>query len=183
MEMALAMVLITMLWTGGLAQSSDCMNVLISMAPCLNYITGNSSAPSSGCCSQLATVVRSQPRCLCQVLDGSGMSSLGMNINQTQALELPGACNVQTPPISSCSNGGSPAGSGSPGSPTTPEVGSPGGSPTTGSPDSPPTLTGRGSNTLPTDNGSSDATSSKFGVPLCFFLLFIASYASTSVIF
>lgn len=80
---------------------STCTNVLISLSPCLNYITGNSSTPSSSCCSQLATVVRSQPQCLCQVLNG-GASSLGMNINQTQALALPGACNVQTQPVSRC---------------------------------------------------------------------------------
>ena len=100
MEMGLVLVLVTMLWAGAAAQSS-CTNVIISMSPCLNYITGNSSTPSSGCCSQLASVVRSQPQCLCQVLNGGG-SSLGININQTQALALPGACNVQTPPLSQC---------------------------------------------------------------------------------
>ncbi|KAL9352863.1 hypothetical protein Peur_055543 [Populus x canadensis] len=103
-----AMVLVTMLWAGAMAQS-DCTNVLISMSPCLNYITGNSSTPSSQCCTQLASVVRSSPQCLCQVLNGGG-SSLGINVNKTQAIALPGACNVQTPPISSC-NGASPAAS------------------------------------------------------------------------
>ncbi|KAK3042179.1 hypothetical protein RJ639_001299 [Escallonia herrerae] len=88
-EMGLVLVLVTMLWTGAAAQS--CTNVIISMSPCLNYISGNSSTPSSGCCTQLATVVKSQPQCLCQVLNGGG-SSLGLNINQTQALALPGAC-------------------------------------------------------------------------------------------
>ena len=105
MELGLVLVLVTMLWAGASAQSS-CTNVIISMSPCLNYITGNTSTPSSGCCSQLASVVRSQPQCLCQVLNG-GSSSLGININQTQALALPGACNVQTPPLSSC-NGKNP---------------------------------------------------------------------------
>ncbi|KAF8100655.1 hypothetical protein N665_0219s0029 [Sinapis alba] len=86
------------------AQSS-CTDVLISMAPCLGYITGNSSSPSQQCCSQLAHVVRSSGECLCEVLKGGG-SHLGINFNQTQALALPKACNVQTPPVSSC-NGGS----------------------------------------------------------------------------
>ena len=86
----------------GMAQSSSgCTNVIISMSPCLNYISGNSSTPSSGCCTQLASVVKSQPQCLCEVLNGGG-SSLGLNINQSQALELPKACNVQTPPTSQC---------------------------------------------------------------------------------
>ncbi|KAL8214241.1 hypothetical protein R6Q57_003690 [Mikania cordata] len=86
---------------GSMAQSSGCTSVLISLSPCLNYISGNTSTPSSGCCTQLASVVQSQPQCLCQVLNGGG-SSLGLNINQTQALELPNACNVQTPPTSQC---------------------------------------------------------------------------------
>lgn len=99
----LFLVVVTMLWPAIAAQSS-CTNVLISLSPCLNYISGNSSTPSSGCCSQLGSVVRSQPQCLCQVLNGGG-SSLGININQTQALALPGACNVQTPPLSRCNSG------------------------------------------------------------------------------
>ncbi|KAI3798162.1 hypothetical protein L1987_33431 [Smallanthus sonchifolius] len=141
----------------GMAQSSSgCTNVIISMSPCLNYITGNSSTPSSGCCTQLASVVKSQPQCLCEVLNGGG-SSLGLNINQTQALELPGACNVQTPPTSQCN------------------AASPGGSPTSSSPNN-PSGSGRGSNTIPTDNGSSDAISTRFTlVPLMFSLL-VASY-------
>lgn len=85
------------------AQSS-CTNVLISMSPCLNYITGNSTSPSQQCCRQLANVVQSSPDCLCQVLNGGG-SQLGFNVNQTQALALPTACNVQTPPVSRCNNG------------------------------------------------------------------------------
>lgn len=85
------------------AQTS-CTTALISMSPCLNYITGNSTSPSQQCCRQLSSVVQSSPDCLCQVLNGGG-SQLGININQTQALELPKACNVQTPPVSRCNNG------------------------------------------------------------------------------
>ncbi|PKI39495.1 hypothetical protein CRG98_040104 [Punica granatum] len=70
MEIGLVAVLVVAaatLWAGAVAQSSsDCTNVLISMSPCLNYISGNSSTPSTNCCSQLASVVRSQPQCLCQ---------------------------------------------------------------------------------------------------------------------
>lgn len=99
-EISLVLAIVAMFWAGTTAQSS-CTNVLVSMSPCLNYITGNSSTPSSGCCSQLARVVRSQPQCLCEVLNGGG-SPLGININKTQAMALPGACNVQTPPLSRC---------------------------------------------------------------------------------
>lgn len=94
-------VVLTSFWAMVAAQQQDCSNALVSLSPCLNYINGNSSTPSSGCCSQLASVVRSEPQCLCAVLNG-GSSSLGIAINQTKALALPGACNVQTPPLSRC---------------------------------------------------------------------------------
>ncbi|KAL3828776.1 hypothetical protein ACJIZ3_017578 [Penstemon smallii] len=153
----LALILaMTMLWSRNAAQS-DCTNVIISMSPCLDYITGNTTRPSNPCCTQLGTVVRSQPQCLCQVLNGGG-SNLGLNINQTQALELPRTCNVQTPPISQC-NAVSPAGS--PGS-------------------SPNSNTGSGSRTTPSSgDGASDATSNMLSVPVLFVLLSLASYVST----
>lgn len=83
------------------AQSAGCTTAIVSLAPCLGYITGNSSTPSSSCCSQLSSVVQTQAACLCSLLNGGG-SSFGININQTQALALPGACKVQTPPVSRC---------------------------------------------------------------------------------
>ncbi|KAK1591309.1 hypothetical protein Q3G72_005658 [Acer saccharum] len=157
MATGLVLVLVTMFLAGATAQSSDCTNVLISLAPCLNYIQGNSSTPSSQCCSQLANVVRSSPQCLCEVLNGAD-SSLGIPVNQTQAKALPAACNVQTPPISSC-NAASPSDS-----PTT----SPSGD---GSKNVPSTEGG------PSD-GSSDGSSIKTSFSLLVFLLSAASYIS-----
>ncbi|CAB4291673.1 unnamed protein product [Prunus armeniaca] len=154
-EIVLALVLVVALWEGTVDAQSSCTNVIISMSPCLDYITGNSSTPSSPCCSQFANVVSSQPKCLCEVLNG-GSSSVGVNINQTQALALPSACKVQTPPISRCSGSSPPPGSLA-GAPTSPS--------------------GSRSKTVPSP---SDGNSNKMAFPLLFFLLFIASYASTS---
>ena len=100
LKMGLALVLATALWAGVSAQSG-CTTAIISLSPCLNYMTGNSSTPSSSCCTQLSSVVTNQAQCLCTLLN-SGGSSLGLNLNQTQALALPGACNVKTPPLSQC---------------------------------------------------------------------------------
>lgn len=98
--MSLALVLVAALCGGAKAQSG-CTSALMGLSSCLNYVTGNSSSPSSLCCSGLSSVVQSQPRCLCSLLNGGG-STMGITINQTLALQLPGACNVQTPPISQC---------------------------------------------------------------------------------
>ncbi|VVB01123.1 unnamed protein product [Arabis nemorensis] len=135
------------------SSQSDCTNVLFSMAPCLDYITGNSSSPSQQCCNQLAIVVRSSSKCLCQVLKDGG-SQLGINVNQTQALALPKACNVQTPPASRCNGGDS--------------VNSPAGSSNTSE-------HGNGSKTVPEAGSSSDGSSIKFSFPLLT-ILFVASY-------
>ncbi|XP_022958863.1 protein YLS3-like [Cucurbita moschata] len=92
MEASIVLAMVAMLlWArGAVAQSSHCSNVFITLSPCLNYITRNSSTPSPSCCSQLTTVVRSQPQCLCA-------SSLGgINVNQTLALAIT-RCNVVSP--------------------------------------------------------------------------------------
>ncbi|XVE77810.1 hypothetical protein DITRI_Ditri13aG0092300 [Diplodiscus trichospermus] len=160
--LAAVVIVATTLWTrGAVAQSSSsCTNVLISMSPCLDYIQGNSSTPSSSCCSQLSNVVRSQPQCLCQVVNG-GASSLGVSVNQTQAMALPAACNVKTPPASQC-NASSPSGSPS------------------GTSNSP---SGGGSKSVPTtDDSTSAGNFTKLSFSLLFFLLFIASSQASSFI-
>ncbi|KAB2042618.1 hypothetical protein E1A91_D02G232900v1 [Gossypium mustelinum] len=128
------------------------MVLMVIMSPCLNFIAGNPSTPSQQCCTQLTSVVRSSPQCLCEVLNGGG-SSLGINVNRTQALALPGACNVQTPPISACN---APADS-------------PVGSPESGS-------------TIPTEEDGSPSSSSngstmtKLTLSLLFFLIVAISH-------
>ncbi|KAM3308856.1 non-specific lipid transfer protein GPI-anchored 5 [Capsicum chacoense] len=112
-EMSLAVIVIVfvVIWTGAIAQeSNDCTNVLITMFPCLNYITDSSVLQISGCCTQLSTVVNEKPGCLCQVLNGDN-SDLGLNINPSEASALTTACKVQTPSASRC-NGRSPASKG-----------------------------------------------------------------------
>ncbi|XP_015964737.1 non-specific lipid transfer protein GPI-anchored 5 [Arachis duranensis] len=172
-KMSFAMVVMAMLCAGAAAQSSSCTNVIVSLSPCLNYITGNSSTPSSGCCSQLSSVLGSQPQCLCQVLNGGG-SSLGININQTQALALPSACKLgKTPSVSQC-KASSPSPANSPaGSATGTGTGTAAESPNSPTTDS----SGSGSKSVPTtDSGSSSANSVKLSVPL--FLTLAVIYAS-----
>ncbi|PNY09586.1 hypothetical protein L195_g006140 [Trifolium pratense] len=101
MNMSLVLVILALLYAGASAQP-DCMNELVGLSPCLDYVTGNSSTPTSTCCIQLASVVKSQPICLCLIVDDDSGSSLGIKVNHTLALALPSVCNVQTPPPSLC---------------------------------------------------------------------------------
>ncbi|CAL4919500.1 unnamed protein product [Urochloa decumbens] len=105
------------------AAQSGCTTTLISLYPCLNYISGNVSAPPTSCCSQLANVVQTSPQCLCAALSGDSSALSGVTIDKTRALKLPQACNVKTPPASKCNSSGggnSPAAA----TPTAPSSGS-----------------------------------------------------------
>ncbi|KAJ8559317.1 hypothetical protein K7X08_003375 [Anisodus acutangulus] len=176
--MALVMVLIVVIFSinGALAQSS-CMTTLVSLSPCLNYVTGNSSTPSSSCCTSLSSVVQSNPQCLCVLVNGGG-SNLGISINQTQALGLPNACNLQTPPVSRCNAANGPTAS------AAVPASSPAGSttPSDSSNEIPATPSGSGatagSKTVPSTPGSSSSaagSNSKISINFVGFLLFVAS--------
>ncbi|KAE8009750.1 hypothetical protein FH972_006168 [Carpinus fangiana] len=173
----LVLVLVAMLSARARAQSG-CTSVLTNLAPCLKYITGNSSTPSSSCCSQLSNVIQTSPQCLCSALNG-GAASLGITINQTLALSLPTACNMRTPPVSQCKAANRPPSSGSPpvGSPGDSSNGAPAGAITPSASDTP---SGTGSKTVPSLDGSfSDGSVVKAPPHLMLFLLFIVSCAST----
>ncbi|KAL8148895.1 non-specific lipid transfer protein GPI-anchored 15-like [Apium graveolens] len=182
-RMSLVLVLVVMLCGGAMAQSG-CSSALLGLSSCLNYITGNSSTPSSSCCSQLGNVVQAQPQCLCTVLSG-GAAALGLNINQTQALTLPSVCNVQTPPLSQCNTA-----NGSPTSSAATPTSSPEGSPSDSSDETPDTPSdsnnpsGGGSKTVPsTDGTASDGRNIKVPVHIVLSALFIASCASAATKF
>ncbi|CAN1131905.1 Non-specific lipid transfer protein GPI-anchored 5 [Linum perenne] len=88
---------IAMLSFGAMAQtpsastnSSTCTNAIMSLSPCLPYVTGNSTTPSAPCCSQLGTFVQSTPQCLCTLVNSRGSPSF-LTVNQTLALALPDA--------------------------------------------------------------------------------------------
>lgn len=128
---------------------SSCSSALVTLAPCLNYVTGSAQEPSQSCCSGLSNVVKTNPVCLCQLF--SGGNTAGVNINQTLAMAMPAACKVTTPPISACKAAGVPVPPIS--SPTAPKA------PSTGSTGS----TSSGDKTKPTNTGSSPAGASSAG--------------------
>ncbi|CAN6439717.1 unnamed protein product [Victoria cruziana] len=110
-KLGLALAVVFTLYVQTYAQM-NCAPALTGLMPCLSFINGNSSAPATMCCTQLASVVQSQPQCLCMVIGSNSGSIAGFSVNQTQALALPAACNVKTPSPTLCSAlAGTPAGS------------------------------------------------------------------------
>jgi hypothetical protein len=130
--LAASVVVLAVLLAGGASAqsspspSSQCTTVLVSLSPCLNYISGNESTAPATCCAQLGKVVQSDPQCLCVALSADP-ASLGLTVNRTRALGLPDACKVKTPDVSNC-KGGAAAGAPvtSPGTTTTPATGATG---------------------------------------------------------
>ncbi|KAJ9188102.1 hypothetical protein P3X46_003494 [Hevea brasiliensis] len=191
-RMGLILVLVGMLYGRAMAQSG-CSNALTSLASCLNYVTGNSTTPSSTCCLQLANVVQSSPQCLCSLLNNNG-PSLGITINQTLALSLPGACKVQTPPISQCKAATAPTTSAAPpttlAAPPTTSAIPPATSPADSSNKTPepaltpsasevPSSSGTESKTVPSTDGTSDGSIIKASLHFMLFAFFIVWCGST----
>ncbi|KAE8797682.1 xylogen-like protein 11 [Hordeum vulgare] len=103
---------------------SGCMPELVSLSPCMGYMSGNATAPGEPCCAAVSGVLRSSPRCLCAVLGGTA-ATLGVALDGARALQMPAACRVQAPPASQCDAMGAPMSS--PAAPYDPDV-SPAGS-------------------------------------------------------
>ncbi|XP_008451079.2 non-specific lipid transfer protein GPI-anchored 2 isoform X2 [Cucumis melo] len=95
----------------GPAGEVDCFTTLLNMSDCLSYVTAgsNDTKPNKQCCSELAGLVESSPKCLCELL--SDPDKVGLTIDVDRAMKLPSQCRVSTPPISLCSLLGFPVGS------------------------------------------------------------------------
>ncbi|VAI23146.1 unnamed protein product [Triticum turgidum subsp. durum] len=98
---------------------SGCMPELVSLSPCMGYMSGNATAPGEPCCAAVSGVLRSSPRCLCAVLGGTA-ATLGVAVDGARALQMPAACKVQAPPASQCDAMGAPMSS--PAAPYDPDV-------------------------------------------------------------
>ncbi|KAM6558681.1 hypothetical protein CsatA_027920 [Cannabis sativa] len=182
-ELGVALVLLMTILLGRATAQSSCSNSLMSLAPCLNYITGNSSSnPSSSCCSSLTSVVQSSPQCLCSVLNG-GATSFGITVNRTLALSLPGACKVNTPPLSQCNAANSPTGSAippatSPSAADSPNTNTPDASITPSASDIPSGVGGGSKSTDGINTSGSGGTGIKATLNFVLFLVFIVSCSS-----
>ncbi|KAJ4769693.1 Bifunctional inhibitor/lipid-transfer protein/seed storage 2S albumin superfamily protein [Rhynchospora pubera] len=97
-------------------QTCNPSSAVTSLAPCLGYLMGSSSSPSTACCSLISSLLSSQSPCLCSMLQG-GLNPLGFVFNQTQAISLPSICNMPSNP---CTDASSPTSE--PSTPATPSI-------------------------------------------------------------
>ncbi|KAJ4951663.1 hypothetical protein NE237_028495 [Protea cynaroides] len=73
----------------------DCTSALM---PCSDYL--GSENPPASCCEPIKKAVATQLTCLCELLHNEGLFE-SLNINRTQALELPKKCGI-TDAASNC---------------------------------------------------------------------------------
>ncbi|XP_019163352.1 PREDICTED: non-specific lipid transfer protein GPI-anchored 2-like [Ipomoea nil] len=99
------------------SSSDDCLNNLLNMSDCLNYVQAGSNLtkPDKGCCPELAGLVDSHPECLCKLLSNPE-GIIGVSIDLNKALKLPSVCKIDTPSASLCSAIGIPVGAPTPSS-------------------------------------------------------------------
>ncbi|KAJ6433446.1 hypothetical protein OIU84_017186 [Salix udensis] len=88
------LVLVLVLVQDGSAQDTSCLNQLV---PCLSYLNGTGDVPGT-CCDPLKTVIKSNPKCLCNLASSQGSNQAAINV--TAAQELPGRCGVSVNPLS-----------------------------------------------------------------------------------
>ncbi|XP_059625178.1 non-specific lipid transfer protein GPI-anchored 5-like [Cornus florida] len=153
MEIVIALVLVAAMWEGGMAKSSNCNTLIVTLAPCMDHVMGISKTASPKCCQEFGNVVKKQSECVCQAI---GMEQLA---KKNEVSKLPKACKIDT----NCEGfAGAPAESPS------------------GKEDS---ASGPSSSDKNSTSGSgsekSDGNSIKLSFLLLLAALFIASYAST----
>lgn len=81
--------------------SSPCnASMIISLAPCMNFITNstsNGTSPTTACCDALKSVTSTNLDCACLLVTGN--IPFQLPINRTLALSLPRACNTAGVPL------------------------------------------------------------------------------------
>ncbi|MCO5606888.1 hypothetical protein L7F22_061079 [Adiantum nelumboides] len=110
--------------------TADCNAEIVALLPCLDYVQGNVSTPSAGCCGGLTGVVQSNPTCLCVLANDS---ALPIRVDPIRATGLPAACNVTAPTII-CGNGVAPVPEPVSSPPVSPPVTAPTAAPPAGTP-------------------------------------------------
>lgn len=73
---------------------AECADQLVGLATCLPYVGGDAKTPTLDCCTGLKQVVEKSKKCLCVLIKDRDDPSLGLKVNATLALQLPGACKV-----------------------------------------------------------------------------------------
>ncbi|RCV38696.1 hypothetical protein SETIT_8G163300v2 [Setaria italica] len=79
-----------------------CGDSLSGLMECRSFMFGGAAAPSPACCAAYEATFDANPFCLCYVADGTFGRATGYDVNVSDALRIPAACNQFQPPIELC---------------------------------------------------------------------------------
>nr|TKW20867.1 hypothetical protein SEVIR_4G118300v2 [Setaria viridis] len=80
------------------AQLMECMTPLISMMPCMDYLTNLTVlAPPAQCCDSLKSVIHNAPICLCHGMTGNMNDLMPLPIDPVRMIILPLAYGAMLP--------------------------------------------------------------------------------------
>ncbi|KAK8938003.1 hypothetical protein KSP40_PGU017330 [Platanthera guangdongensis] len=73
---------------------AECTEQLTGLLPCLGFVEGAARMPTPDCCVDTKSVVEKSFKCLCVLVKDRNEPGLGLKINVTRAVTLPGFCHV-----------------------------------------------------------------------------------------
>lgn len=82
----------------------ECTDQLMTLATCLNYVSGTAKMPTPDCCGGLKQVLSKSPKCLCILIKDHDDPSLGLKIDPELAMNLPASCHNAPANISQCAS-------------------------------------------------------------------------------
>ncbi|CAI9100986.1 OLC1v1038186C1 [Oldenlandia corymbosa var. corymbosa] len=72
----------------------ECQNQLLSISPCLPFLSEQSKFPTPICCINLGDKYDQKRRCLCMAVKDRNEPGFGIKVNATLALGLPSICRI-----------------------------------------------------------------------------------------
>ncbi|KAL8142877.1 hypothetical protein V2J09_015909 [Rumex salicifolius] len=74
------------------ADQAECKDQLMSLTPCLGYVSGEGKTPTAQCCSVVAGKLNTTLKCMCILVKDRDEPGLGVKIDPMLALSLPNMC-------------------------------------------------------------------------------------------
>ncbi|KAI3472130.1 hypothetical protein Pfo_029618 [Paulownia fortunei] len=74
----------------------ECQDQLVSLSPCLTFVSGDAKAPTPTCCTELKKDVTKSKLCLCILIKDRNEPGVGFKLNATLALGLIPICRIHS---------------------------------------------------------------------------------------
>ncbi|KAK9675400.1 hypothetical protein RND81_11G005200 [Saponaria officinalis] len=84
----------------------ECSTTLNALMGCLEFSTGKAADPTKQCCSEVSSMKKTKPVCLCyfiaETYNGTSPQIKELGVQVTKLIQLPSACHLANSSISQC---------------------------------------------------------------------------------